>query len=194
MKKVAFISFFTLFIFYSLGIAAEISPQIKIVTSKGDIVLELNKSAAPETVKNFLFYANSGFYDNTVFHRVIKKFMIQGGGLDMNMQKKKTIKAVKNEADNGLLNLSGTIAMARTQDPHSATAQFFINVKDNPFLDFKVKTTRGWGYCVFGKVIEGMDVVKSIENVETTTRSGRRDVPKTPVVIKSIENVERKDN
>lgn len=186
-RKAALISLFILMIFYSFSMAAGDATRVKMATSKGDIILELDNSAAPETVKNFLYYVTSGFYDKTQFHRVIKNFMIQGGGLDLNLQKKKTAKPVKNEADNGLLNLSGTIAMARTRDPHSATAQFFINVKDNPFLDYKAKTTRGWGYCVFGKVVKGMDVVKAIENVETETISGRRDVPRVPVVIKSVE-------
>lgn len=164
--------------------AADSLPRVKLVTSQGEIVLELNRSAAPTTVDNFLAYVKDGFYDNTIFHRVIAGFMIQGGGFDVNMQRKATRPPISNEADNGLSNQSGTIAMARTSNPHSASAQFFINVKDNDFLNHRAKTTKGWGYCVFGKVISGMNVVRSIENVPTTSRSGMRDVPASPVVIK----------
>jgi peptidyl-prolyl cis-trans isomerase B (cyclophilin B) len=140
-------------------------------------------------VENFLAYVNTGFYEGTIFHRVIKGFMIQGGGLDANMQRKPTQPPVINEADNGLSNRVGTIAMARTPDPHSASAQFFINVKDNLFLDHRAKNAQGWGYCVFGKVVSGMDVVRAIENVPTTSRAGMRDVPQTPVVIVKAEVV-----
>ncbi len=159
------------------------APRVKLTTSQGDIVLELNTVAAPRTVDNFVTYVKDGFYDGTIFHRVIAGFMIQGGGLDAQMRRKPTLAPIGNEADNGLSNQTGTIAMARTSDPHSASAQFFINVKDNRFLDHRSKTDQGWGYCVFGKVVEGMDVVKAIEKVPTTTRAGMQDVPQTPVVI-----------
>lgn len=159
------------------------SPRVRLETNHGVIVLELDAQAAPKTVENFLNYAREGFYDGTIFHRVIDKFMIQGGGLTVDMKKKDIKPAVENEADNTLKNLRGTIAMARTNDPHSATSQFFVNTVDNAYLDHQAKTDRGWGYCVFGKVVEGMDVVESIENVSTTTKSGRRDVPVEPVII-----------
>jgi len=155
-------------------------------TSKGTIVLELYPDKAPETVANFVEYARSGFYDGTIFHRVIPGFMIQGGGFEPDMKQKKTRAPIKNEADNGLSNLTGTIAMARTPDPNSATSQFFINVKDNKFLDYTAPTPQGWGYCVFGKVTEGMDVVHAIEQVPTTTKSGHQDVPVDPVVIEKV--------
>ncbi|MFC1532161.1 peptidylprolyl isomerase [Thermodesulfobacteriota bacterium] len=174
---------------FSQAAASEQKNHVKIATSKGSIIIELDSASAPKTVANFLKYAKGGFYNNTIFHRVIKNFMIQGGGLNPDMEKKPTDKPIINEADNGLLNITGTIAMARTMDPHSATAQFFINVNDNRFLDHKGKTLKGWGYCVFGKVIKGMDIVKAIENVPTGLRAGRRDVPLTLVVIKSVEIV-----
>ncbi|MEJ2155615.1 MAG: peptidylprolyl isomerase [Desulfobacteraceae bacterium] len=155
-------------------------------TSKGTVVIELNAKKAPITTANFLAYVDSGFYDNTIFHRVIKDFMIQGGGLTTDMQKKSNSPPIKNEADNGLKNNTGTIAMARTADPHSATSQFFINVKDNGFLNHRSKTANGWGYCVFGRVIKGMEVVRAIENVPTGIKAGRRDVPIEPVVITRI--------
>ncbi len=164
-------------------------PKVEIDTSLGKIIVALDARAAPRTVENFLSYVKSGFYDNTIFHRVMKSFMVQGGGLTVDMQKKPTGPPIPNEADNGLKNETGTIAMARTSDPHSATAQFFINVADNSFLDHQNKTTRGWGYCVFGRVIEGMSVVRSIEKVSTTMRSGRSDVPTNPVVIHRISLV-----
>ena len=146
-------------------------------TSFGDITLELDEKKAPKTVANFLAYASEGFFNDTIFHRVIDNFMIQGGGMDENMQQKPTKEPVENEADNGLKNVTGTIAMARTMDPHSATAQFFINVKDNDFLNFKAKNSQGWGYTVFGKVTDGMTVVNKIKSVATATRSGQQDVP-----------------
>jgi peptidyl-prolyl cis-trans isomerase B (cyclophilin B) len=152
----------------------------------GDIELELDRQAAPETVANFMAYVKDGFYDGTIFHRVIAGFMIQGGGFDDQMKQKLTRSPIRNEADNGLVNRTGTIAMARTSNPHSATAQFFINVKDNDFLDYQAKSKKGWGYCVFGKVVSGMNVVRSIENVPTTSRAGMRDVPETAVVIKKV--------
>ncbi|MBI2470711.1 MAG: peptidyl-prolyl cis-trans isomerase [Planctomycetes bacterium] len=159
------------------------NPRVLLETSKGVVVLELDSKAAPKTVENFLGYVQEGFYDDTTFHRVIKGFMIQGGGFTEDMQQKSTHAPIDNEADNGLQNKRGTVAMARTMDPHSATAQFFINTVDNSFLDHKGKTSSGWGYCVFGKVVEGMNVVDAIEGVSTTSRSGQRDVPATPVTI-----------
>ena len=158
-------------------------PRVKFETSKGVILIELNPGAAPKTTDNFIFYVKNGFYDNTIFHRVIKGFMIQGGGLGTNMQQKPTQPPIPNEADNTLKNVTGTIAMARTSAPHSATSQFFINTVDNPFLDFKAKTGAGWGYCVFGHVVEGMEVVRDIEEAPTTIKAGHRDVPIEAVII-----------
>jgi cyclophilin family peptidyl-prolyl cis-trans isomerase len=159
------------------------NPQVVMETSKGEIVLELYPDKAPLTVKNFLDYIDAGFYSGTVFHRVIPGFMLQGGGFSRDMQKKSTLMPVKNEAFNGLKNDRGTIAMARTQDPHSASSQFFINTVDNAFLNYKSQTTAGWGYAVFGKVIKGMEVVDAISKVETGTKGRFRDVPKMPVEI-----------
>ena len=159
-------------------------------TNLGTIKLELFAQEAPLSVKNFLDYATSGFYDGTVFHRVIPNFMIQGGGFTADMKQKKTNAPIKNEADNGLKNLRGTIAMARTMIVDSATAQFFINVKDNGFLDHSDKTMKGYGYAVFGKVIEGMDVVDKIAAVRTGVLRGFPDVPLPPVVIESMKVVE----
>ncbi|KFZ28252.1 peptidylprolyl isomerase [Pseudidiomarina atlantica] len=160
--------------------------QVTLHTNHGKIRLELFPEQAPKTVENFLNYVREGFYDETLFHRVIKGFMIQGGGFNSEMvQKTPTHDAIENEADNGLKNLKGTVAMARTQDPHSATCQFFINVADNEFLNFKNESVGGWGYCVFGKVIEGMDVVSDIEQVYTTHAGFHQDVPKDDVVIES---------
>ena len=156
---------------------------VKLTTNHGDIVIELDAEKAPETVKNFLAYVEAGHYDNTIFHRVINGFMIQGGGFEPGMKQKATQAPVKNEANNGLKNDAGTIAMARTQDPHSATAQFFINVADNDFLNFKAENIQGWGYCVFGRVTEGMDVVNAIKGVKTGSSGFHQDVPKEDVVI-----------
>lgn len=164
-------------------------PVVQMETSMGTVFIELDAKAAPITVANFIAYVKAGFYDNTIFHRVIKAFMIQGGGFNKEMHKKDTRPPIQNEADNGLMNLSGTIAMARTNAPHSATAQFFINVKDNPFLNHRSKTPNGWGYCVFGRVVKGMEVVRAVENVPTTIRSGYQDVPVKPVVIKRMSLV-----
>ena len=166
------------------ALADQPNPKVQLETSLGAIVLELDAQAAPKTVANFLTYVRSHFYDNTIFHRVIKSFMIQGGGFTPDMQQKITQSPIINEADNGLKNEPGTIAMARTSAPHSATSQFFINVKKNDFLDFRAKNERGWGYCVFGRVIKGMEVVQAIENVKTTSKFGYNDVPIEPVVIK----------
>jgi peptidyl-prolyl cis-trans isomerase B (cyclophilin B) len=160
--------------------------NITLETTKGNIRIELDAEKAPVTVANFLDYARAGHYDNTVFHRVIGGFMIQGGGFDSSMNQKPTSSPIKNEADNGLKNVTGTIAMARTSDPHSATAQFFINVSDNAFLDFKSPTPQGWGYAVFGKVTDGMDVVRAIEKVQTGNKAGHQDVPLTEVIIKKV--------
>lgn len=161
--------------------------MVKLHTSAGVIGLELDAKAAPATVANFLQYVKSGHYNNTVFHRVIDGFMIQGGGFEPGMSQKPTKGAVKNEAENGLKNEKYTVAMARTSDPHSATAQFFINVADNVFLDHKAPTAQGWGYCVFGKVVEGTDVVDKIKNVATASRSGHQNVPVDDVVIERAE-------
>ncbi len=160
---------------------------VKLTTNHGDIVIELNAEKAPETVKNFLAYVEAGHYDNTIFHRVINGFMIQGGGFEPGMTQKGTNAPIKNEADNGLKNDAGTIAMARTQDPHSATAQFFINIEDNDFLNHSAPNVQGWGYCVFGKVSEGMDVVNKIRNVKTGSSGFHQDVPKEDVVIQRAE-------
>ncbi len=159
------------------------TPMVTLQTSKGNIVLELDAEKAPVTAANFIQYVKEGFYDGTIFHRVIPGFMIQGGGFTEDMKQKATRAPIKNEADNGLKNKNYTIAMARTPDPDSATAQFFINVKDNGFLDFTSPTMRGWGYAVFGKVVEGQDVVNAIEKVQTTTKYPHQDVPVEPVVI-----------
>ncbi len=155
-------------------------------TSEGNIVIELYPDKAPETVANFVQYARDGFYDGTIFHRVIPGFMIQGGGFGPDMNQKPTREPIKNEADNGLKNEAGTLAMARTPDPNSASSQFFINAKDNGFLNYSNPTPQGWGYCVFGKVTEGMDVVQKIEHVKTTNRAGHQDVPEEPVVIEKV--------
>ncbi|RMF20864.1 MAG: peptidyl-prolyl cis-trans isomerase [Deltaproteobacteria bacterium] len=162
-------------------------PTVVMKTNRGAIEIELYPDKAPATVENFLAYVDSGFYDGTIFHRVIKDFMIQGGGYDTNKQRKPTRPPIKNEADNGLKNEVGTIAMARTSDPDSATAQFFINVKDNAFLDFQSKTPRGWGYAVFGRVVKGMDVVRAIENTPTKNEGGAfQNLPAEMVVIESV--------
>jgi peptidyl-prolyl cis-trans isomerase B (cyclophilin B) len=163
-----------------------VNPQVSIMTSKGEIVIELKPDKAPETVENFLLYVNSGFYDNTIFHRVIKGFMIQGGGLTADLNKRKTRASIQNEADNRLSNRKYTVAMARTGDPHSANSQFFINTVNNDKLDFKNKSQSGWGYCVFGRVVSGMDVVDAIENVKTSSNGMMNDVPVEPVVITRV--------
>ncbi|HRP97370.1 MAG TPA: peptidylprolyl isomerase [Rhodocyclaceae bacterium] len=162
---------------------------VKLHTNFGPITLELDADKAPETVKNFLAYVEAGHYDNTIFHRVINGFMIQGGGFEPGMKQKPTQAPIKNEADNGLKNLTGTIAMARTQAPHSATAQFFINVADNDFLNFRSPDPQGWGYCVFGRVTEGMDVVDKIRAVRTGSSGFHQDVPAEDVIIERAEIV-----
>lgn len=168
------------------------NPVVVMDTSMGKIKIELYQKHAPETVKNFLRYAKEKHYDGTIFHRVISNFMIQGGGMTPDMKEKKTHAPIKNESANGLSNKRGTIAMARTPDPHSASAQFFINVKDNTFLD-KKNAQDGWGYCVFGKVIEGMDVVDKIRMVRTRTVGIHQDVPAEPVIIRSVRLIEQKE-
>ncbi|WNO07665.1 peptidylprolyl isomerase [Teredinibacter sp. KSP-S5-2] len=160
--------------------------MITLHTNFGDITLELDFDKAPKTAANFKQYAEDGFYDGTIFHRVINNFMIQGGGFDADMSQKSTRDPIENEADNGLSNDVGTIAMARTMDPHSASAQFFINVKDNDFLNFKSKDMNGWGYCVFGKVTDGMDVINKIKEVATGSRAGHQDVPVEAVLIEKV--------
>jgi peptidyl-prolyl cis-trans isomerase B (cyclophilin B) len=172
-----------------IAIAGDDNPRVNLETSKGKIVLELYADKAPQSVKNFLAYVDAGYYDGTIFHRVIPDFMIQGGGFTAEMKKKRTQPPIQNEADNGIRNQRGTIAMARTQDPHSATAQFFINTKDNGFLNHKGKSTQGWGYAVFGRVVEGMGVVDAISGVKTVTRGMYRDVPAEPVVIDRARRV-----
>ena len=159
--------------------------MITLHTNHGDIKLELDAEKAPKTAANFENYVRKGFYDGVIFHRVINGFMIQGGGFEPGMTQKQTDAPIDNEADNGLLNATGTIAMARTMDPHSARAQFFININDNSFLNYKAKTTEGWGYAVFGKVVDGMDVVNKIKAVATTSRAGHQDVPVDDVIIES---------
>lgn len=157
--------------------------MVKFTTNFGDFTLELNAEKAPITVANFLQYVESGFYENVIFHRVIDGFMIQGGGFDLNMKQKTTEAEIKNEANNGLANDKYTIAMARTSVPDSASSQFFINAADNDFLNHTAPTSSGWGYCVFGKVVEGMDVIDKIIKVKTTSKAGHRDVPVEPVII-----------
>ena len=163
--------------------------MVKLHTSLGVITLELDAEKAPRTVANFLQYVKDGFYANTTFHRVIDGFMIQGGGMEPGMNQKQTAAPIPNEADNGLKNDAYTIAMARTSDPHSATAQFFINVADNDFLNHSSPTPQGWGYCVFGRVVEGQDVVDKIKAVATGSRGMHQDVPVKDVVIEKAEEV-----
>jgi cyclophilin family peptidyl-prolyl cis-trans isomerase len=165
------------------------NPKVLIKTNFGDITVELDEKAAPKTVDNFLTYALDGFFNGTIFHRVIPGFMIQGGGFTPDFVQKPTRAPIKNEAANGLMNTKGTLAMARTSDVDSATAQFFINTVDNAFLDHKRKTTDGYGYCVFGWVTEGMDVVGKIEKVATTQKGMHSDVPANPVIIESVEPI-----
>jgi cyclophilin family peptidyl-prolyl cis-trans isomerase len=179
----------SLLFFAGSALSADSNPKVVLETSKGSIVLELYPGKAPETVQNFLSYVDAKFYDDTIFHRVIPGFMIQGGGFTADMERKTTQAPIKNEADKGLKNDRGTISMARTGDPHSATAQFFINTVNNDALNHTSKTPQGWGYAAFGKVVEGMDAVDAISAVKTTTRGPYRDVPVEPVVIKSATRV-----
>lgn len=188
LKRIwAVILAFTIVSFTIGTVAAEGNKRVKITTNLGVIELELFEKDAPKTVDNFLRYARSGYYDGTIFHRVIAGFMIQGGGFEPGLAKKTTEAPVENEADNGQQNLTGTIAMARTSDPHSATAQFFINTADNISLNHTDKSKRGWGYTVFGKVASGMDVVRSIEGVATGNSGSFGDVPLDDVVIQKVE-------
>ncbi len=161
--------------------------MVKLHTNFGDITLELDAEKAPITVANFLEYVNSGFYNNTIFHRVIDGFMIQCGGFEPGMEQKPTNATIKNEADNGLLNKVYTLAMARTPSPHSASSQFFINVADNDFLNYSAPTSSGWGYCVFAKVVAGTEVVDAISKVKTGNKGGHQDVPVDDVIIESVE-------
>ena len=190
MKRAIFLLLVFLLTIWTLtDLALAENPKVVLNTSKGQIVLELYADKAPETVKNFLAYVDAKYYDGTIFHRVIPNFMIQGGGFTADMKRKTTQSPIKNEADKGIKNDRGTIAMARTGDPHSATAQFFINSKDNGFLNHQSKTTQGWGYAAFGRVVEGMKTVDAISAVKTTTRGPYRDVPAQPVVIESAARV-----
>jgi len=169
---------------------SDTNPKVKMVTSKGEMIIELDSAKAPTTVENFLTYVNDGFYEGTVFHRVIDDFMIQGGGMKPNMFEKKNRQPIKNEADNGLKNERGTIAMARTQVVDSATSQFFINIGDNDFLNHQNKTPAGFGYAVFGRVIEGMETVDAIRKVRTGNKGGHQDVPVEPVTIDKVTVLE----
>ena len=165
--------------------------KVKLSTNHGDIVIELNAEKAPITVANFIEYVKAGHYENTVFHRVIGNFMVQGGGFEPGMKEKKDKRpSIQNEADNGLPNEKYTVAMARTMEPHSASAQFFINVADNSFLNHSGKTAQGWGYAVFGKVVAGQDVVDKIKGVATTSKAGHQDVPKEDVIVEKAEIIE----
>ena len=165
--------------------------QVKLSTNHGDIVIELNAEKAPITVANFIEYVKAGHYENTIFHRVIGNFMIQGGGFEPGMKEKKDKRpSIQNEADNGLPNEKYTVAMARTMEPHSASAQFFINVADNSFLNHTAPTAQGWGYAVFGKVVEGQDVVDKIKGVKTTSKAGHQDVPVEDVIVEKAEIIE----
>ena len=188
MKNIIKYLVLTTIIFINNGVNAEMATNtiINVKTSLGDIKLELFNDKAPITAENFMKYIESDYFANSIFHRVIKDFMVQGGGFTMEMEEKETMSPIKNEANNMVSNERGTIAMARTNDPHSASAQFFINLKDNVFLDFKSDTTQGWGYCVFGKVIEGMEVIDKIAIVDTGSYGPHQDVPKDPIIIKEI--------
>ena len=184
-------------LFSSLALAAVLAspaalaaPQVALQTSMGRIVLELDDARAPGTVANFLQYVREGHYDGTVFHRVINGFMIQGGGMTADMKEKPTRPGIRNEASNGLKNAAYTVSMARTPDPHSASAQFFINVANNDFLNFSSPTPQGWGYAVFGKVVEGADVIEKIKGVKTGSRAGHQDVPVEDVVVTKAEVVQ----
>ncbi|MDD4914345.1 MAG: peptidylprolyl isomerase [Methylococcales bacterium] len=184
-----------LFLFSTLSFSTEkhmstTHTKVKLTTNLGDIVLQLEDEKAPLTAANFIAYVKQGFYNGTIFHRVIPGFMAQGGGFDSSFSQKSTNAPIKNEADNGLKNKRGSIAMARTSDPDSATAQFFINYKDNSFLDYTSPTSSGWGYAVFAEVTEGMDVVDSMAKQPTSNRGGHQDVPKTDIVIEKAEIIE----
>jgi peptidyl-prolyl cis-trans isomerase B (cyclophilin B) len=185
IKLFVVINVLVTFLMAGADMATAGNPKVEMETSKGKFVIELYPEKAPDTVKNFLNYVDTKFYDGTIFHRVIPKFMIQGGGFTADMKRKSAGAPIKNQADNGLKNDRGTIAMARTNDPHSATAQFFINTVNNDFLNHKSKTTQGWGYVVFGKVVTGMDVVDAISSVKTVMRGMYRDVPDEIIEIRN---------
>jgi peptidyl-prolyl cis-trans isomerase B (cyclophilin B) len=187
--KIAFISALSVLAAVAPAVAAE-NPKVIMDTTKGQLVIELYPDKAPETVKNFLAYVDAGFYNGTIFHRVMPNFMIQGGGFTPDMQQKSTRPPIKIESDNGLMNLRGTLAMARTQDPNSATAQFFINSVDNGFLNFTAKTVQGWGYAVFGKVVQGMEVVDAISKVKTGAKGMHRDVPVETIAITTAKRAQ----
>lgn len=189
LKKIL-ISLAALTLAFQAQFAQAANPKVKVETSKGTMVFELYPDKAPETVANFLSYVNAGAYDGTIFHRVIKDFMNQGGGFTADYKKTDTRKPVKNEADNGLKNLEYTVAMARTGEPHSATNQFFINTADNDFLDHTGKSSRGWGYTVFGKVVEGQNIAGAISRVPTGQGGPfAKDVPRTPIIIEKITEI-----
>jgi peptidyl-prolyl cis-trans isomerase B (cyclophilin B) len=185
IKLFVVISVLVTFATAGVDVAAAGNPKVEMETTKGKFVIELFPEKAPDTVKNFLNYVDTKFYDGTIFHRVIPKFMIQGGGFTADMKRKPAGAPIKNEADNGLKNDRGTIAMARTNDPHTATAQFFINTVNNDFLNHKSKTQQGWGYVVFGKIVAGMDVVDAISSAKTVMRGMYRDVPAENIEIRS---------
>jgi peptidyl-prolyl cis-trans isomerase B (cyclophilin B) len=170
---------------------SETNPKVQFETSKGNIVIELDAEKAALSVENFITYVKSGHYDGTIFHRVIPSFMIQGGGFDIDMKQKSTNATIQNEANNGLKNVKGSISMARTSAPHSASSQFFINVTDNSMLDFTSESPQGWGYAVFGQVVEGLDIVLTIEEVATGNQGGHQDVPLEPVVINKATLLEQ---
>ena len=185
LKK--FFATFALFVSFAAGAAG---PQVEIRTNMGSIVLELDREKAPQTVENFLQYVKDGHYNGTIFHRVIPGFMVQGGGFSPEMREKPTRSSIRNEAGNGLRNATGTVAMARTPDPHSASSQFFVNLSDNDFLDFRAPTQEGHGYAVFGKVIKGMDVVARIAKVSTGVKPPHSDVPLKPVIIERAQLID----
>ena len=190
-KKIVFLIFISVVTFSLFSTTTVAGTLVKMQTNLGDIVIELNDEKAPNTVANFLGYVNDGFYNGTIFHRVIDGFMIQGGGFTENLQKKGTKAPIQNEANNGLKNVKGSIAMARTNAPHSATAQFFINVVNNDFLDYRSSNARGWGYAVFGKVVQGMEVVDKIRKIPTGPGGPfPKDVPQAPVIIESAAVME----
>ncbi len=164
--------------------------KVKMTTSLGEVIIEVNNEKAPKSAANFLVYVKDGFYNGTIFHRIIPGFMAQAGGFDTDFKEKKSNASIQNEADNGLKNDKGTLAMARTGDPHSASSQFFINYKDNDFLNYSSKSPQGWGYAVFAKVIEGMDIVDKMAKEKTGSKNGHQDVPKENIVIEKVEIVE----
>jgi peptidyl-prolyl cis-trans isomerase B (cyclophilin B) len=192
MRKIIFFMLLLLTSTHSFStekIMSETQTKVKLTTTLGEIIIQLNTEKAPLSSANFLTYVNEGFYNGTIFHRVIPDFMAQGGGFDTSFNQKAVHAPIKNEANNGLTNTRGTLAMARTNDPNSATAQFFINYKDNTFLNHTSQTTSGWGYAVFGEVIEGMDIVDAMAKQPTSNRGGHQDVPKTDIVIEKADVV-----